>query len=118
MTEDSGLPPWLDSENVKRTGLKVLDEGLPALPDVFSHQMLVPVACWKATTCAVVLFLRYSRFDDGTFYPSVTMGSFYREHDRWAWCSVGCQWPALVTRLSQFCGRRECPGYLPIGGPA
>ena len=22
------------------------------------------------------------------------------------------------TRLSQFCGRRERPGYLPVGGPA
>jgi len=51
--------------------------------------MSVPVAFWKATSCAVVLFLKYSRVyfpgdDDVTFHTSVTMGTFYREADRWA----------------------------------
>ncbi len=60
--------------------------------------MSVAVAYWKATSCAVVLFLKYSHVyfpgdDDGTFHPSVTMGTFYREAERWAahkwWTGTG-----------------------------
>lgn len=51
--------------------------------------MSLPVAYWKATNCAVVLFLKYRRVhfpgdDDATFHPVVTMGTFYREAGRWA----------------------------------
>jgi len=84
MSDESRLPPRFDPRNQHRTGIEVLDHGLPALPDVLSYQMSVPVAYWKAANCAVVLFLRYSRLDDGTFHPKVTMGEFYREGDRWA----------------------------------
>lgn len=89
MSDDSALPPHLDPRHQKRTGIEVLDHGLPALPDVLSRQMSVPVAFWKATSCAVVLFLRYSRVsfpgdDDVTVRPSATMGTFYRDDDGWA----------------------------------
>lgn len=85
MSDESGLPPHLDPRNRKRTGIEVLDQGLPALPDVLTYQMSLPMAFWKAANCAVVLFLQYSRLDDdGTFHPKVKMGTFYREGDRWA----------------------------------
>src|SRR5215471_13872420 len=89
MGDDSGLPPHLDPRQRKRTGIEVLDHGLSALPEVLTRQMSVPVAFWKATSCAVVLFLRYSRVyfpgdDDVTFHPRATMGTFYRQADRWA----------------------------------
>jgi hypothetical protein len=88
VSDDSGLPPHLDPKHQKRTGIEVLGHGLPALPDVLTHQMSVPVAFWKAATCAVVLFLKYSRAhfpgdDDVTVHPSVTMGTFYRDADQW-----------------------------------
>ena len=98
MSDESGLLPHLDPRNQARTGIEVLDQGLPALPDVLTHQMSVPVAYWKATSCAVVLFLKYSPDnlpgeDDGNFHPSVTMGTFYREAERWAahqwWAGTG-----------------------------
>src|SRR5262245_23955373 len=89
MSDESGLAAHLDPRHQTRTGIEILDHGLPALPDVLSHQMSIPVALWKATSCAVVLFLKYSRVhfpgdDDVTFHPSVTMGTFYRDADRWA----------------------------------
>jgi hypothetical protein len=61
MSDEGGLPPHLDPIHQKRTGIEVLDHGLPALPDVLSYQMSVPVAFWKAASCSVVLFLKYSR---------------------------------------------------------
>lgn len=84
MSDDSGLPPHLDPRHQKPTGIEVLDHGLPALPDVLSHQMSVPVAFWKAASCSVVLFLKYSRVNlpgghDVTVHPSVTVGTFYRD---------------------------------------
>jgi hypothetical protein len=94
MSDDSGLPPHLDPRRQKRTGIEVLDHGLPALRDVLSHQMSVPVAFWKATSCAVVLFLKYSRVyfpgdDDVTVHPGVTMGTFYREAAHRWWGGTG-----------------------------
>jgi hypothetical protein len=84
MSAESPLPAEFDPRNQQQTGIEVLSRGLPALPDVLTRQMSVPVAFWKATNCAVVLFLRYSRHaDDGTFHPAVTMGQFYRDNDRW-----------------------------------
>lgn len=89
MSDESGLPPHLDPRNQVQTGVEVLDQGLPALPEVLSYQMSVPVAFWKAASCAVVLFVKYSRVhfpgdDDIPFHPGVTIGTFYREADRWA----------------------------------
>lgn len=98
MSDEAELPPHLDPRYQYRTGIDVLNQGLPALPGVLTHEMAVPVAFWKATSCAVVLFLRYSYVhfpgdDDGTFRPSVTLGRFYREAGRWAahkrWTGTG-----------------------------
>lgn len=88
MSDEGGLPPHLDPMHQKRTGIEVLDHGLPALPDVLSYQMSVPLAFWKGARCSVVLFLRYSRVmfpGDGaaTVHPGVTLGTFYRHGGGW-----------------------------------
>ncbi len=41
-----------------RTGIDVLEHGLPPLPEVLTHEMAIPMACWIAGQCAVVLVLR------------------------------------------------------------
>ena len=93
MSAESGLPPHLDPRNREQAGIEVLDQGLPALPEVLTYQMSVPLAFWKATSCAVVLFLKYSHLDDHFYYPGVRIGSFYRDGDRWAahrwWAGTG-----------------------------
>ena len=45
------LPPQFDPKNMARTGIAVLDHGLPPLPDVLSYQMAIPVAYWTASRC-------------------------------------------------------------------
>lgn len=55
------LPPEFNPANMLRTGLEVLERGLPPLPETLTYQMAIPVAYWKAEQCAVVLVLRYPR---------------------------------------------------------
>jgi hypothetical protein len=40
--------------------------------------MSIPVAYWRAPSCAVVLFLRFEQWD-GKFWPKVTMGTYFRD---------------------------------------
>jgi hypothetical protein len=84
MSDENGLPQQFNPRKTALAGIDVLDHGLPALPDVLTRQMSVPVAFWKATNCAVVLFLQYSDHADGNHHPLVMMGTFYLESDRWA----------------------------------
>ena len=38
------LPPELDPRRMVRTGLDVLERGMPPLPDVLRYEMALPVA--------------------------------------------------------------------------
>jgi tetratricopeptide (TPR) repeat protein len=78
------LPPQLDPRNMARTGIDVLDHGLPALPDALSHQMAIPIAYWKADSCAVVLVLRYSRHGRGKPEPVAVQVTYARTAAGWA----------------------------------
>jgi len=98
MSDDSWLPAHLDPRHKKRTGIEVLDHGLPGLPDVLSYQMSVPVAFWKDERCSAVLFLRYflRQFPEDeavTVMPGVTLGTFYRDGGGWVahnwWSGTG-----------------------------
>lgn len=55
------LPVQFDPRYIARTGVEVLEHGLPPLPDVLSYRMAIPVAYWTARQCAVVLFLQFNR---------------------------------------------------------
>jgi tetratricopeptide (TPR) repeat protein len=93
-----GLPPEFNPANVIRTGIDVLDHGLPPLPEVLTYDMAIPVAYWTAEHCAVVLILSfirhghdepapmameviYSLGEDGRWVPPryVTGGSFHHD---------------------------------------
>lgn len=54
------LPAEFDPRNMARTGIQVLERGLPPLPETLTYDMAIPVAYWKAEQCAVVLVLRFS----------------------------------------------------------
>jgi hypothetical protein len=73
-------------------GAEVLARGLPALPEVLTYQMSIPVAYWKASRCAVVLFLQFHQWADEVM-PMVMMGTFSRDEERWSaprmWGSTG-----------------------------
>jgi hypothetical protein len=84
---------------------------------VLSYEMSVPLAFWKATGCAVVLFLGYSRLDDdGTVHPRVVMGNFYREGEEWAarpwWGGTGWSHDPVADPGSL----RDLDGQAVVGG--
>lgn len=81
-TVAADLPPGLDPRKMGSTGIEVLDHGLPALPAELTYQMSIPVACWTAKRCGVVLFLQFSRHRR-RIQPGVTMAVFSRDGDRW-----------------------------------
>ena len=82
MTSEQELPPDLDPRHTRRTGARVIEHGLPGLPEVLTYQMSIPVACWRAPSCAVVLFLRFQP-RDGKFWPKMTMGTYFLDRDGW-----------------------------------
>lgn len=85
-------------------GAEVLAGGLPALPEVLTYQMSVPVAYWKASRSAVVLFLHFRGRDfglppagaaPGEVTPMAMMVTFSLDQERWTadpmWAGTG--WP-------------------------
>jgi tetratricopeptide (TPR) repeat protein len=91
--ELADLPPGLNPRRMAATGAAVLERGLPALPEVLTHQMAVPIAYWKAERCAVVLFLRFHRDAEGRWDPMALMATYSRDEDQWTphrrWMGTG-----------------------------
>lgn len=80
--EPGGVPPEFDPENMARTGISVLQHGLPPLPQPLTHRMAVPMAYWTARETAVVLFLNFSRYRR-TWDPMAFMVTFTRRGGEW-----------------------------------
>lgn len=76
------LPPQFDPRNIVRTGLEVLDRGLPDLPDRLSYLMAIPAAYWTAQHSAVVLFLQFKRHGS-THHPEVLHVTYARTDTGW-----------------------------------
>lgn len=72
-----------------RTGIAVLENGLPPLPDVLTYHMAFPVACWRARHHAVVLFLRFHRHRR-EWEPVAVMARFSQEQGQW---KANSHWP-------------------------
>lgn len=80
--ELSRFPQHLDPKQRRQAGAKVLIHGLPPLQETLSYQISFPVAFWKASKSAAVLFLAFNEID-GKAWPRVTMGTFFRNGDLW-----------------------------------
>ena len=79
-----GLPPEFNPRNMVRTGIDVLEYGLPPLPEVLRYEMAIPVAYWRAEQCAVVLVLRFSGHGHDEPWPMAMQVSYSRGEDgRW-----------------------------------
>src|SRR5215469_5238723 len=72
-----------------RTGIAVLGNGLPPLPEVLTRHMAVPMAYWAARENAVVLFLRFHR-RRRTWQPMAMEVSFIRQDGQWT--TAGGHW--------------------------
>lgn len=73
----------LDVANMAVNGLKVLAEGLPEVPSPLTTSSAIPIAYWKNSRFGAVLFLHYSKHDDGPATPAVARGVFRREGENW-----------------------------------
>jgi tetratricopeptide (TPR) repeat protein len=80
--EPTGVPPGFDPQNMAGTGIAVLANGLPPLPEPLTHRMAIPMAYWAAHDTAVVLFLRFHRHRR-TWHPSAFMVTFTRQDGQW-----------------------------------
>lgn len=83
------LPPQFERRNMAQTGIEVLRQGLPPLPDVLTYQMAIPVAYWTASQSAVVLFLQFSRHRRERWPVAIT-ATFTRDQGRW---KADSHWP-------------------------
>jgi hypothetical protein len=112
MTSEPELPPDLDPRHTRRTGARVIEHGLPGLPEVLTYQMSIPVAYWRAPSCAVVLFLRFEQWD-GKFWPKVTMGTYFRDGERW---TAHRMWAGKMNRPGESGDSGCCLAGLGEGG--
>jgi TolA-binding protein len=80
--EPADVPPGFDPQNMARTGIAVLANGLPSLPEPLTHRMAIPMAYWAARETAVVLFLRFHRHRR-TWQPIALMVTFTRQEGEW-----------------------------------
>jgi hypothetical protein len=83
MADTGGLPSRFDPRQRNRAGLDVLRHGLPELPAALTYDMSVPMAFWEAGTCAVVLFLGFTRGPGEPPTPLATMGTYHRQDGEW-----------------------------------
>jgi tetratricopeptide (TPR) repeat protein len=87
--EPAEVPAGFDPRNMARTGIAVLENGLPPLPAVLTHHMAVPMAYWAARETAVVLFLRFHRHRR-TWHPIALTVTFTRQDGEWT--AEGTHW--------------------------
>ena len=80
-----GLPPQFNPANMIRTGIDVLEHGLPPLPEVLTYDMAIPVAYWKAEQCAVVLVLTFSRHGHDDRHAPLAMKVQYSRGEDGGW---------------------------------
>jgi len=117
-TYPDDLPPQFDPANMIRAGLDVLDHGLPGLPGTLSYKMAIPVACWKAEQCAVVLVLRFSRHGRGTPHPIAIRVVYSRTGDGWRQPGSGYIFGGGFYHdpIARPGDRREMDGRPMVGG--
>jgi tetratricopeptide (TPR) repeat protein len=87
--ESADVPAEFDPGNMARTGIAVLENGLPPLPEVLTRHMAVPIAYWAACGGAAVLFLRFHRHRRA-WDPWAIVATFTRQDGQWK--AAGTHW--------------------------
>ncbi|MGH3069100.1 MAG: hypothetical protein ACRDMI_11020, partial [Streptosporangiaceae bacterium] len=110
------MPSEFDPRQKARTGLAVLEYGLPVLPDVLDYSMSVPVAFWAVSGYAVVVFLEFSVHPGEVPHPVAKLKTFAGEGDGWSahrW-SGGVGW--AHDPIARPGGVRDLGGRMIAGG--
>jgi hypothetical protein len=71
-------------------GTDVIENGLPPLPDVITHEMIIPISYWTASKVAVVVFLRFFEGPEfGGVMPAAMNIPYYLEAGKWTFETSG-----------------------------
>ena len=86
-----------DFQEMAQNGLTVLDAGLPALPQEWSYSVPVPLAYWKSSVCATVLFFFYFQNEEGVIQPSEISFRYARDDTAWQIIRASHGWAAITN---------------------
>jgi hypothetical protein len=78
-----GEQSLFDPRDMRANGARSLIQGLPNLPNDWSHPMVVPSACWKTDTFGAVLFLAYEKAADDGLELGQWLGKYNQGDDGW-----------------------------------
>lgn len=107
MANEGRLRP--DFKKMEMEGIAVLNDGLPALPQVLIHSTPIPLACWKNGACGAVMFFFYFQNEERVICSSNITLRYNREDAGWRPDNKGFFYGEL---------RPESPGWIdPIGSP-
>ena len=81
--ELAALPPQFHPHNMLSTGIEVLTSGLPALPAELNYLMTIPVSYWAASTCGVVVFVKFARAHAARPVPMALTVTYSRTSGEW-----------------------------------
>jgi hypothetical protein len=78
-------PPGRRSGFFPADGINVIENGLPPLPEVITHEPMVPIpiSYWTAADSAVVVFFYYSELPGRGTQPTVSQFPYYKEAGKW-----------------------------------
>jgi hypothetical protein len=78
-------PPGRRNGSFPADGIDVIEKGLPPLPDVITHELMVPIpiSYWTAPDCAVVVFFYFSELPGSGVRPFVSKIPYYKEAGKW-----------------------------------
>src|SRR5262245_29257445 len=87
--ETAEILPEFHPRNMGRTGIAVLEHGLPLLPEVLTRDLAIPITYWTASQNAIVLFLRF-HCHDNEWEPVAIMARFNLDDGHW---TANRHWP-------------------------
>jgi len=84
-------PPGRRSGVFLSDGIDVIENGLPPLPDVVTHEsmVLIPIGYWVASESAVVVFFYFSEIPGLGARPFVMKIPYYKEAGKWTFEAQG-----------------------------
>jgi hypothetical protein len=67
-------------------GIDVIEKGLPPLPEVITHELMVPIpiSYWVASDSAIVVFFYFSELPGRGIQPFVSIIPYYKKSGKWS----------------------------------
>jgi hypothetical protein len=74
----------------RQAGIDVIENGLPPLPDVITHEMNLPISYWTGSRISVLVFSRFFEGPEfGGVKPAAMKVPYYLEAGKWTFETSG-----------------------------